>query len=179
MNTTTNHSRHRSDVSQPSLIRDAYRQVLGKFCTGVVVITARDHNADPVGFTVGSFSSVSLEPALVAFFVDHNSTTFPKVREYGRFCVNVLAADQDQLGRAFARSGGDKFTGVEWSATATGSPRLAGAHAWIDCEIDVVQPIGDHDLVVGRVADLGASEEPEPLVFYSSAFHRLRAADSH
>lgn len=159
---------------EPDAIRQVYRDVLGRFCTGVVVVTALDENEHPVGLTVGSFSSVSMEPALVAFFVDHNSTTFPKVREYGHFCANILSADQHDLGRAFARRGADKFAGVEWTSAATGSPRLAGAHAWIDCVVDDVRAVGDHDLVVGRIAELGASDERDPLLFYSSTFHQLR-----
>ncbi|MGW4478231.1 flavin reductase family protein [Rhodococcus triatomae] len=174
--TTLTASADPARLMAPTEIRDAYRDVLGKFCTGVVVVTARDVNEEPIGLTVGSFSSVSMEPALVAFFVGHGSTTFPKVREYGHFCANILAADQHDLGRTFARRGADKFAGVEWSAAATGSPRLAGAHAWIDCVVDDVRAVGDHDLVVGRITELGASAQREPLLFYSSTFHRLHPA---
>ncbi|MFE5705432.1 flavin reductase family protein [Rhodococcus koreensis] len=163
-------------ATTPEDIADAYRTVLGKFCTGVVAVTALDDTGNPVGLTVGSFSSVSLDPALVAFFVGRGSTTFPKVAASGRFCANILSADQHELGRAFARSGTDKFRGIDWTPATTGSPRLAGAHAWIDCHIDLVQPVGDHDLVVGRVVELGATDTPDPLLFYTSTFHQLTPA---
>ncbi|MGW5146393.1 flavin reductase family protein [Rhodococcus koreensis] len=172
MRTTTPHI----SATTPDEIRDAYRTVLGKFCTGVVAVTALDHAGNPVGLTVGSFSSVSLDPALVAFFVGQGSTTFPKVAAHGRFCANILAADQHDLGRAFARSGTDKFRGIDWTPTHAGSPRLTGAHAWIDCDIDLVQPVGDHDLVVGRVVELGATDARDPLLFYTSTFHQLSPA---
>ena len=173
MRTTT---RPHISATTPDEIRDAYRAVLGKFCTGVVAVTALDDNGNPVGLTVGSFSSVSLDPALVAFFVGCNSTTFPKVSRYGRFCANILSADQHELGRAFARSGSDKFHGIDWTPSHTGSPRLAGAHAWIDCDVDLVQPVGDHHLVVGRVVELGATDDRDPLLFYTSTFHQLTPA---
>ncbi|MFF0815131.1 flavin reductase family protein [Rhodococcus sp. NPDC003318] len=154
----------------------AYRGILSRFCTGVVVITARDEADGPVGMTVGSFSSVSMDPPLVAFYATHTSTTFPKIAASGRFCANILAADQHTLGRSFARSGADKFAGVQWTPTRWGVPRLDGVEAWIDCEVDLIQTIGDHDLVVGRVVDLGAETDRDPLLFYSSGFHRLGVA---
>ncbi|MEN0135785.1 MAG: flavin reductase family protein [Rhodococcus sp. (in: high G+C Gram-positive bacteria)] len=160
-------------ATTPEDIADAYRTVLGKFCTGVVAVTALDPTGNPVGLTVGSFSSVSLDPALVAFFVAHTSTTFPTIAASGRFCANILAADQHHLGRTFARSGTDKFAGIDWTPATTGSPRLTGAHAWIDCHIHLVQPVGDHHLVVGRIVELGATNTPDPLLFYTSTFHHL------
>ncbi|HEY1135094.1 MAG TPA: flavin reductase family protein [Nocardioides sp.] len=152
-----------------------YRQVLGRFCTGVAVVTSLDADGAPVGLTVGSFSSVSLDPPLVAFFVARTSTTFPAIAASGRFCANILGAGQDELGMRFARSGGDKFAGVDWWSATTGAPVLSGSHGFVDCEIDTIDTFGDHHLVVGRVAELGAEETTDrPLVFYTSAFHQLR-----
>src|SRR5581483_7424445 len=107
-----------------------FRAVLGNYPTGVVVITAVEDGGAPCGMAVGSFTSVSLDPPLVAFLPDKSSTSFPKIRTASSFCVNVLAAEQEDICRAFARSGGDKFAGVAWTPTASGAPKLDGVSAW-------------------------------------------------
>ena len=89
-----------------------YRTVLGHFPTGVAAITSIGADGAPVGMTIGSFVSVSLDPPLVAFLPDKGSSTFPKIREAGFFCVNVLGADQEHVCRAFAARGTDKFAGL-------------------------------------------------------------------
>ncbi|TFY23802.1 flavin reductase family protein, partial [Escherichia coli] len=133
-----------------------YRDVLGNYPTGVVVITAIDTGGNPAGMAVGSFTSVSLDPPLVAFLPDKSSTSFPKIRTANGFCVNVLAADQEDVCRGFAMRGGDKFAGVEWKPTLSGAPRLEGVSAWIDCEFESITEAGDHYIVLGRVLELDA-----------------------
>lgn len=147
-----------------------YRQVLGHFPTGVTVITAVDEGA-PVGLAIGSFSSLSLDPPLVLFCPGSQSSSWPKIRHAGSFCVNVLAADQEHICRVFAGKDPDKFASVEWSRTkATGSPLIGGVLAWIDCDIEQVLPGGDHDIVVGRVRDMDTSDKTGPLVFYRGGY---------
>ncbi|HEV7870413.1 MAG TPA: flavin reductase family protein, partial [Modestobacter sp.] len=97
-------------VVDPRVMRD----VLGHFVSGVTVVTAMGADG-PLGFTCQSFSSLSLDPPLVAFAPARTSTTWPRLREAGRFCVNVLAEEQSDLSRQFARSGTDKFAGVSWA----------------------------------------------------------------
>ncbi|WP_328362649.1 flavin reductase family protein [Streptomyces sp. NBC_00445] len=151
-----------------------FRRVLGNFATGVAVVTspATDGESGPAGFACQSFSSLSLDPPLVAFMVGRTSTTWPRIARAGAFCVNVLAAGQGALCRGFAVSGADKFAGVEYdTAPVSGSPRLAGALAWIDCTIHAVHTGGDHLIVVGRVDDLGTTDTPEPpLLFHRGRF---------
>ncbi|MFE0701959.1 flavin reductase family protein [Streptomyces sp. NPDC058872] len=151
-----------------------FRRVLGHFASGVTVVTALDADG-PAGFACQSFASLSLDPPLVAFMVARTSTTWPRIAAAGTFCVNVLGADQDGLCRSFAVSGADKFAGVDWApAPATGSPRLNGAPAWIDCAITTVHTGGDHLIVVGRVAALGAEEDGGgPLLFHRGRFGRF------
>ncbi|KOX03545.1 flavin reductase family protein [Streptomyces sp. NRRL B-3648] len=154
-----------------------FRRVLGGFATGVTVITApgAPDAGGPAGFACQSFSSLSLEPPLVCFLVGRASTTWPRIARAGAFCVNVLSAGQDELCRAFAVSGADKFAGVAYDpAPVSGSPRLAGAAAWIDCAVHAVHTGGDHLIVVGRVAALGADTAAEPLLFHRGRFARLR-----
>ena len=146
-----------------------YRRVLGHFPSGVTVVASEDADG-PVGFACQAFSALSLDPPLVLFSVGHTSTTWPRIEATGRFCVNFLAADHEQLCRAFAVSGGDKFAGVEWSHSELGSPILAGAHGWVDCTIEATYPGGDHTIVVGRVHGLDADGESTPLIFHRGAF---------
>lgn len=150
----------------------AMRAVLGQFCSGVVVVTAAAADG-PVGFTCQSFASLSLEPPLVAFFASHGSTTWPRIREVGRFCVNVLASDHVDLSTRFAVSGGDKFAGVRWSTAPSGAPVLEGVCAWVDCTLDAEHPGGDHDIVIGRVDALEATPDAPPLLFYRGTYRLL------
>ncbi|MEU3458510.1 flavin reductase family protein [Streptomyces sp. NPDC006733] len=159
-----------------------FRQVLGTFASGVTVITAPGDDG-PTGFACQSFASLSLDPPLVAFMVARTSTTWPKIARAGVFCVNILGDEQGALCRGFAVSGADKFAGVDWTpAPVTGSPRLAGIPAWIDCTIHAVHTGGDHLIVVGRVNELGCQDpadadgttpEAGPLLFYRGRFGRF------
>lgn len=162
------------NATDPDTVAESFREVLAHFCSGVAIITAADVGGAPVGMTVGSFTSISLDPPLVGFFAGANSTTLPHILTHGAFCVNVLAEDQTSLAQSFARSGADKFNDVEWSPASNGAAHLTGAHAWIDCRIDLRQSIGDHDLVVGRVSALVVPAPSSPLVFHRSLFHGLR-----
>ncbi|CAM3348859.1 flavin reductase family protein [Nocardioides dubius] len=162
-------------AADPHSVGTAFRDALGRFCSGVVIVTAIDDGV-PVGMTVGSFTSISLDPPLVGFFAGRTSSTLPQLTRAGRLCVNVLAESQGELARQFARSGTDRFAGVGWTAGTNGAPRLSGAHAWIDGSLTLDQPIGDHDLVVCRVEGLTVPEHNEPLVFHRSEFRGLRAS---
>ncbi|MFJ6569973.1 flavin reductase family protein [Streptomyces sp. NPDC091292] len=158
-----------------------FRRVLGHFATGVTVITAPGSEAGseeaegPAGFACQSFSSLSLDPPLVAFMVARTSTTWPRIARAGVFCVNVLGADQGELCRGFAVSGADKFAGVAHEPSpVSGSPRLTGAPAWIDCTVHAVHTGGDHLIVVGRVDALGTTDgAPGPLLFHQGRFRGL------
>src|SRR3954469_9414742 len=125
-----------------------FRHVLSHVPTGVAVI-AGDGGEGPAGLAVGTFTSISLDPPLVGFFCDRGSTSWPPIRDTGSFCANVLAADQGDVSARFARKGGGKFDGLEWTAApATGSPVLDGVLAWLDCRIAREIGLGDHTLVV-------------------------------
>jgi 3-hydroxy-9,10-secoandrosta-1,3,5(10)-triene-9,17-dione monooxygenase reductase component len=159
----------------PERIVDAgeLRDVLGHFASGVTVITALPDDG-PIGFTCQSFSSLSLDPPLVAFAPARTSRTWPRLREIGRFCVNVLAEGQDAVSQNFARSAPDKFAGVPWTPSAHGSPVLADIVAWIDGELWAEYDGGDHTIVVARVLDLGAHADRRPLLFHRGSYGLLR-----
>jgi flavin reductase (DIM6/NTAB) family NADH-FMN oxidoreductase RutF/DNA-binding IclR family transcriptional regulator len=150
-----------------------FRQVLGHFPTGVAVVTGMDADGKPAGMAVGSFSSVSLDPPLVAFMPDKSSSSWPKFRDSGAFCVNILGAEQESVCRAFALKGGDKFAELAWHPASSGSPILDGALAWIDCDIDVVHEAGDHYIVIGLVRELDIGTPALPLVFFQGGYGRF------
>jgi flavin reductase (DIM6/NTAB) family NADH-FMN oxidoreductase RutF len=150
-----------------------FRQVLGHFPTGVAVITGIDAEGKPAGMAIGSFSSVSLDPPLVAFMPDKSSSSWPKFRDSGHFCVNILGSDQEDVCRTFAISGGDKFAELPWHRAGSGSPILDGVLAWIDCDMDVIHEAGDHWIVIGAVRELEVGSTAMPLVFFQGGYGRF------
>ena len=156
----------------PAFDTAKFRQVLGHFTTGVTVVTATSPSG-PVGLAVGSFASVSLDPALVAFFPDRGSSSWPHIEAAGSFCVNILAEDQEVVCRRFATKGDDKFVGLGWRPAASGAPLLDGVLAWIDCDIDSVTDAGDHFCVMGRVRDLAVAHDGGPLLFFRGGYGRF------
>jgi len=147
--------------------------VLGHFATGVTVVTSMTTDRRPVGLAVNSFTSVSLEPALVAFCVGVTSSTWPTVRATGAFCVNILAEDQEAVSRVFASHGVDRFSGLGWKPAPSGAPILADVLAWVDCTVEAEYEAGDHRIVVGRVRELDLLHEGRPLVFYRGGYGRF------
>lgn len=152
----------------------ALRSVLAHVPTPVAVVTASGEG--PVGMTVGSFTSVSLDPPLVGFFVTRTSSTWPRIRASGTFCVNILAASQAELCRLFASKDADRFSTATWSPAPSGAPLLAGVAAWTDCTLHEVVDAGDHELVLGRVEAMGADADALPLVFHRGGYPQLTPA---
>lgn len=150
-----------------------FRDVLGRFCTGVTVVTSMS-DGQPVGMTCQSFTSVSLDPPLVLFCPAKTSRAWPRIQRAGHFCVNLLSHDQLELSNGFAAKGSDKFAGVPWRPSATGAPLLEGVLGWVDCTIFAVHEAGDHYVVIGRVMDLGVEEAPHPLLFYRGQYARTQ-----
>lgn len=149
-----------------------FRTVLGHFPTGVTIVTGVDRDR-PAGFTIGSFTSVSLDPPLVGFLPQKDSVTWAQIEPNSSFCVNVLSRDQADLCWRFAKTGNgaDRFGDVDWHAAPTGSPIIDRAVAWIDCRIEDIYEMGDHYLVLGRVVALEADanhdgDGPHPLLFF-------------
>lgn len=163
-----------SDIADSSGSIDAakYRQVLGHFPTGVCVITAMDAGT-PAGLAVGSFASVSLDPALVLFCTSNTSSTLARISASGKFCVNVLGEDQEDICRVFASRSDDKFAGLGWKPSANHSPRIDGCLAWVDCDLHQSVDGGDHTIVIGAVTDLGVQHEGGPLLFYRGGYGRF------
>lgn len=155
-----------------ALAPEDFRSVMSYVPTGVAVVTAMTREG-PVGLTVGTFLSVSLDPPLIGFLPARSSSTWPVIAPIGKFCVNVLADESESVCRSFAKSGGDKFEGLDWELSATGSPVLADALVWFDCQYEHSYPAGDHLFVLGRVMDLAVNGGGSPLVFFHGGFRRL------
>lgn len=151
-----------------------FREVLGRFATGVTVVTAIEDGL-PVGFTCQAFTSLSLDPPMVALAPAKSSTSWPRIAQAGAFGVNVLASDQEALCRNFAVSGGDKFAGVSWHRGRLGVPLLNGVLAWIECRLGAIHDAGDHELVTGEVITLGVGEG-RPLLYYRGGFGSFTSA---
>ncbi|XVQ09652.1 flavin reductase family protein [Spirillospora sp. CA-255316] len=153
-----------------------YRRALGHVPTSVAVVTAHGRSG-PAGMTVGSFTSVSLEPPLIAFFVDRSSTTWPRLYEADYFGVNILGYGQSELCKAFSRRGEDRFKGVEWRRSEHGAPLLDDAIVTLECTRFKVDLIGDHYQVVGRVESLELRATDPPLIFLRGGFVDLGRTD--
>jgi 3-hydroxy-9,10-secoandrosta-1,3,5(10)-triene-9,17-dione monooxygenase reductase component len=145
---------------------------MGHFATGVTVVTAAG-DSGPTGLSENSFTSVSLDPPLVAFCVARLSSTWPVIRESGAFCVNILGEDQEDVCRVFARPGAKRFHGIGWRPAPSGAPILADVLAWVDCAVEGEHEAGDHLIVVGAVRDLKVLHEGRPLVFYRGGYGRF------
>ena len=158
------------DLRTPRLDAHRYRSVLGHYPTGVAVITAMAADGLPAAMVVGSFTSVSLDPPLVAFLPAKTSSSFPRIRTARTFCVNVLSADQADVCRTVAASTPDKLRDIVWAPTQFGAPRLDGVSCWVDCAHHSVHDAGDHYVAFGRVLDLGSDPGRNPLVFLGGRY---------
>jgi 3-hydroxy-9,10-secoandrosta-1,3,5(10)-triene-9,17-dione monooxygenase reductase component len=149
-----------------------FRETLGRFPTGVAVVTAAGPDG-PAGLTTNAFSSLSLDPPLVLVCFDHGSRTLGVVRDSGRFAVNFLRAGQEEIARLFAGKmpHPEKFAAVTHT-TDHGVPVLDDALAWLVCDLEALHPGGDHDIGVGAVTTLGG-QDGEPLLFYRGDFRTL------
>ncbi|MQW75362.1 flavin reductase [Nocardioides sp. dk4132] len=145
------------------------RRVMGQFASGVTVVTAID-DGEPVGFVCQSFASVSLDPPLVLFCAALGGTTWPRIQRAGRFSVNVLAEEQQDLCARFGSRAGRRFEGLDWARSRWGTPSLPGVLARVHCEIDAVHRAGDHDVVIGAVDELEWVGHADPMVFFRGAF---------
>jgi flavin reductase (DIM6/NTAB) family NADH-FMN oxidoreductase RutF len=156
----------------PAPSPDDFRATLGRFATGVTVITTSADERD-YGMTVSAFASLSLEPPMVLACLDEGATMNVLLAEGAAFGVNVLAAGQEALSRRFASGEpADRFAGVGYSRGALGAPLLEGTLAWLECTVAARHPGGDHTIVVGRVAEVGV-REARPLLYYRSGYASL------
>ncbi len=147
----------------------AFRNALGHFATGVTVVTTRDAAGEPVGVTVNSFSSLSLDPPLILWSLAKKSYSLAAFETHPAFAVHVLASDQQEVSDRFARAGADKFGGVALGDGFQGVPLLPHCAAVFQCSVEHRYDGGDHVIMVGRVQRFSTAERP-PLLFYRGRY---------
>ena len=151
----------------------ALRNALGRFATGVAVVTAIDPDGHPIGLTVNSFSAVSLNPPLVLWCLDNTSHNLAAFRRAGHHAINVLAAGQLDLSNRFATWPVDRFAGLRWRPGAGGAPLLPGCCASFEVANEAAHPGGDHIIFLGRVERFSETPAIAPLLFHAGQYRAL------
>lgn len=149
-----------------------FRATLGRFASGVTIITARDADGRDVGMTVSAFSSLSLTPPLVLVCIDNAASVAPVLEHCESFAVNILADDQEALSRRFAERELDRFDSVAMHRGELGLALLDGALANLECRVTARQPGGDHTILIGEVK-AASLREGQPLLYYRGGYRRL------
>ncbi len=152
------------------------RNALGCFATGITVVTTRTADGEPVGLTVNSFNSVSLEPPLIIWSLGLQTKVRPIFEGCSHYAVNVLAEDQAHLSNRFASRDADKFAGLAITDGIEGVPLLDGCCARFECRNTTRHAGGDHTVFISEVVRFGSSER-QPLIFHAGAYRRLAARD--
>ncbi len=161
--------------SQPARARvdtKLLRETLGCFATGVIVVATRGDQGAPVGLTINSFSSVSLDPPLVLWNLALSAPSLGAFRSHPAFTINVLSEEQKSLGLQFATPSDDKFNGVDWYAGYEGAPIIRNSHAVLQCRTYRRHEGGDHEIYIGEVVQIEHSDR-KPLIFHRGQFMEL------
>jgi flavin reductase (DIM6/NTAB) family NADH-FMN oxidoreductase RutF len=148
---------------------EVFRQLCGRFATGVTVVTAVAEDGRPVGMTANSFTSVSLDPPLVSVNIDHQADMHRHLARAERFAINVLESRQEALSQRFAEELADRFDGVGYRRSELGLPLLDHVLATIECLVHARFEVGDHTIVVGRVIG-GSTAKGRPLFYYRGGY---------
>lgn len=155
-----------------------FRKVMAHYPTGIVAVTSIV-DEEPVAMIVGSFTSVSLTPPLVAFIAGHGSGSYQKLKTADRFVINVLAAEQKAVCRSLSsKSVVDRWAGIEWTPSSFGHPLIEDCVAHVECKTFAVHTAGDHDIVIGEVERMAKREDGQPLVFFGGGFHSIELNSS-
>ena len=152
--------------------KDEFRSAMGRFASGVTVVTTKTDDDKLGGITVSAFSSVSLEPPLVLVCIDKRASIHNLLEEGRYFAVNILAEDQEITSRRFASKEADRFDGVGYKGGVTGAPILDGALASMECRIVHLYPGGDHTIIVGEVESVTLAEG-KPLAYFRGGYVQL------
>ena len=154
---------------------DSFRQALGRFATGVAVVTSR-YKDEVHGTTMNAFCSVSLDPPLALVSVDKVADSHDLIGSGGVFAVNILAEDQEHLSVILSQKGtaeldaAHRLEGIKYTKTATGAPILYGIHAFLDCKVINTIDAGDHTIYIGQIEDTGWGEDTLPLLYHRGEY---------
>lgn len=147
-----------------------FRRALGKFPTGVTIMTTRDADGNPIGMTASSFNTLSMDPALVLWSIEKSAYSLDAFSKGKGFAINVLRSHQLDLSNGFARRGEDKFAGVDSRNCSNGAPLLQDTAAWFACTTWEVYEGGDHFIIVGQVTEYGYEDNVSSLVFQNGRY---------
>ncbi|MDD2885498.1 MAG: flavin reductase family protein [Dechloromonas sp.] len=163
-------------MTQPQTDTRALRNALGRFATGIAIVTAIDPDGHPIGLTVNSFSAVSLQPALVLWCLDNGSHNLEAFRKASHHAINILSVDQQDLSNRFATWPADRFVGLPWQPGAGGAPVFPDCCAIFEVANDTAHAGGDHTVFIGRVEKFSDAPTQDPLLFHAGQYRQL--ADS-
>jgi len=150
----------------------AFRQCLGKFATGVTVVTCNDQDGNPCGITANSFSSVSLDPPLILWNIAKVSNSLEAYLDAPNFVINVLSSEQQDLSSHFARSDHTLFADIEFVVSDDGVPLLPNTIASFECRTHTIHDCGDHYIIIGEVDRFNVADR-EPLLFYNGGYRGI------
>jgi flavin reductase (DIM6/NTAB) family NADH-FMN oxidoreductase RutF len=150
----------------------SFRSVLGRFATGVTVVTALGGRNRDVGITVSAFSSVSLDPPLVSICIDHSASVYPALSKARYFVVNILSEGQESLARRFSETGPNRFDGVGYERGQCGPAIFLEVLGYVECEVLTRHEAGDHDIIIGAV-EVAVAHEGKPLLYYRGGYAQL------
>lgn len=150
----------------------AFRAVLGRFATGVTIVTSLGPRKRDVGLTVTAFSSVSLDPPLVSICIDHSASVYNAMSKAKHFVVNILSEGQEALARRFAEAGPNRFEGIGFDRAQNGDALLADVLGYVECSVVARHAAGDHDIIIGAV-EVAMAQEGKPLLYYRGGYAQL------
>ncbi|WP_432557861.1 flavin reductase family protein [Granulicoccus sp. GXG6511] len=156
--------------STTAITQALFREVLGHYPTGVTIVTGTAADGEHLAMIVGTFTSVSLDPPLVAFLPMRTSKTFARLAECESLCINVLTGDQEDLGRTIASRWENKLDGVDWFPSPSGDPILADSLAWLDVRLESTIEAGDHSIALCRIVDMAVHNPVAPLIFFQGGY---------
>lgn len=146
-----------------------FKEIMSNYPTGVTIVTTADERGTPVGLTVNSFASVSLEPLLILWAIDHRVSSFEIFKRAGKFAVHILAADQEDLCLLFAKKGTDRFAQCKWRMSNDQLPIISGACAVLQCKTYKSVEAGDHTILIGEVIEMDRGDK-DPLLYHRRKF---------
>lgn len=152
-----------------------FKEVMGNYPTGVTVVTGVMEDGTPVGLTVNSFASVSLDPLMVLWSIDHRVSTIKAFTEGGKFAIHVLAGEQQELCQTFATKGADRFSQCKWEMSENGLPIIEGAFGVFECETFKAIEAGDHTVLIGNVTNIRLDKEKDPMLYHRRCFGPIPA----
>jgi len=150
----------------------SFRAVLGRFASGVTVVTTRDKRNRDQGMTVSAFCSVSLDPPLVLMCIEHTASLYNHLEKATHFTANILSEGQEAIARRFAEGGASRFAGLGYERGQNGTAVLDDVLGYVECEVVGRHESGDHDIIVGEV-QTAVANEGKPLLYYRGGYAQL------